>query len=352
MPKTSADALKRGSSQNFDRLFGGSAAAGRRNASGLMMIARERIQTGAQPRTQFDAAGIAELAASIAERREKKEGVEGTGLLQPLLVVPIEGQEGQFRLIAGERRYRATGEIGLAEVPAIVVPLHETEVLATQLIENLQRQDLNALDEAHAIDSLMKAQQLSIRAVAQVLGKTRGYVTNRLDVLKMGLDVQEMVSSREDTLRSAAHIEKVCDPELRQSLIQGVLDESIGEREVLRRIEAQGQVEAQSLAQGGAADISTEAGARLGTSSTGGPEGSGKPTSKVTAQAEKPEGPEQPREDRDPVEHALKPAAKLTAEAARLLQEKELTSDGEASVLSQIEIIEKHIKLIRRQIGG
>lgn len=343
MRKNSPEALKRGSSQNFDRLFGGSAATGRRNAAGLMMIARERIQTAAQPRTQFNAAGIAELAASIAERREKKEGVEGTGLLQPLLVAPIEGQEGQFRLIAGERRYRATGEIGLAEVPAIVVPLHETEVLATQLIENLQRQDLNALDEARAIDSLMKTQGLSIRAVAQVLGKTRGYVTNRLDVLKMGPDVQEMVSSREDTLRSAAHIEKIGDSELRRSLIQGVLDESIGEREVLRRIEAHSQTQA------GATGASAEAGESAEADSAGGLRESRAPTSEAPAQAEKAE---EPHEDRDPVEHALKPAAKLATEAARLLKKAELTPDGKAGVLSQIEIIEKQMKSIRRRIGG
>lgn len=343
MRKTSPEALKRGSSQNFDRLFGGSAATGRRNASGLMMIARERIQTAAQPRTQFNAAGIAELAASIAERREKKEGVEGTGLLQPLLVAPIEGQEGQFRLIAGERRYRATGEIGLAEVPAIVVPLHENEVLATQLIENLQRQDLNALDEARAIDSLMKAQMLSIRAVAQVLGKTRGYVTNRLDVLKMGPDVQEMVSSREDTLRSAAHIEKIGDSDLRRSLIQGVLDESIGEREVLRRIEVQSEAQASATGAIAGAGGSAEAG------SAGGPKGSRTPTSEAPAQAEEPE---EPHEDRDPVEHALKPAAKLATEAARLLKGAELTPGSKAGVLNQIEIIEKQMKYIRRQIGG
>ena len=220
------------SDANFDDLFGTSKGEGL--LSGLKLVAIERIQTAAQPRTLFDSQALRDLSHSIAALRERGEGVEGTGILQPLLVTR-EGED--YRLLAGERRLRAAKLTALPEVPVIEVSSREDTRLAVQLVENLQRAGLNPLDEARSLRHLMSEQKLSIRDAATLLGKTRGYVTNRLDLLKMGDDVQQMVSSREDTLRVAAHIERVAEPEKRAELIRAVLEEGMGEREIKRRIE-------------------------------------------------------------------------------------------------------------------
>jgi ParB/RepB/Spo0J family partition protein len=223
---------KSNTDSNFDSLFG--IKSGEGFVSGLKTIALNRIVTGAQPRTIFNDEELQELSNSIAALRARGEGVDGTGILQPVLVTR-EGDN--YKLIAGERRLRASKLAGLTELPALEVSSREDTLLAVQLIENLQRAELNPLDEAHALKKLTTEQKLSIRDLATLVGKTRGYVTNRLDLLKMGEDVQAMVAQRQDTLRAAVHINHVDDSDQRAALIQAVLEEGIGEREVKRRIE-------------------------------------------------------------------------------------------------------------------
>jgi len=217
---------------NFDSLFG--IKAGEGFVSGLKTVSLEKIVTGAQPRTIFNEAELQDLASSISTLRARGEGVDGTGILQPVLVTR-EGDN--YKLIAGERRVRASRLAGLTEIPTLEVSSREDTLLAVQLIENLQRAELNPLDEAHALKKLNTEQNLSIRDIATLLGKARGYVTNRLDLLKMGEDLQAMVAQRQDTLRAAVHINHVEDAAQRAELILAVLEEGIGEREVKRRIE-------------------------------------------------------------------------------------------------------------------
>lgn len=143
-----------------------------------------------QARKQFDEAALSELADSIAQH----------GVLQPLLVRPIIG--GGYQLVAGERRWRASRIAGLTQVPVVIKELNDTEAAVISLIENLQREDLNPVEEALGFASLMKDFNLTQEEAAQKVGKSRPAVANALRLLKLPEKVLDMV--RENKL-SAGH---------------------------------------------------------------------------------------------------------------------------------------------------
>ncbi len=211
---------------SFNELF--KAPQGERAAVGLKLIDLSHIHVMGQPRQSFPATEQADLVASIRELRSRGEGIEGTGILQPLVVTPVASG---YRLIAGERRLRAAGDAKLTDIPAIVIQTQEENIGLLQIIENLQRQNLRPLEEAQAIQSLMEMQNLSLRTAAALLGKKKGYVENRLNLLKMGSDLQELVSVRTDTLQHARLIEPIDNKSLRKKLIQNTHD-GASEREL------------------------------------------------------------------------------------------------------------------------
>jgi ParB family chromosome partitioning protein len=137
-----------------------------------------------QPRRTFDDAGLAELAASIA----------ASGLLQPVIVRAVGSR---FELIAGERRWRAAQRLGWAKIPAIVRDFDDQTALSLALIENLQRDDLSALDAAHGYQRLVTHFKVSPTEVAKLVGKDRSTVANTLRLLKLPADVQEMMQRRQ-----------------------------------------------------------------------------------------------------------------------------------------------------------
>ena len=143
-----------------------------------------------QPRRAFRDESLAELAQSIREQ----------GVLQPLLVVPTEG--GRYRIVAGERRWRAARLAGLATVPCVVRELDALQQMEAALVENLQREDLNAIDMAAGIRALMEDCGLTQEETAQRIGKSRPAVANALRLLSLPQSVQDMV--REGSL-SAGH---------------------------------------------------------------------------------------------------------------------------------------------------
>ena len=225
---------------NFDALFG--ARSGETVVSGgFKMIPHERIAVYPQVRQTFEPAELQELGGSIRELRARGQGIEGSGVLQALLVCP-DGDG--YRLLAGEKRYRATRAENLPTVPCVIVaaPQAEGTVRLLQLTENLLRSDPPVLEEARAFAETMEAEKLSMRDLARALGKTLGYISNRTALLKMRADVQAMVARRGDTVRVAAHIDKVEDEAARAALIQAVGEEGIGEREVLRRIRGEAEL--------------------------------------------------------------------------------------------------------------
>ena len=142
-----------------------------------------------QPRKKFDDASIAELAASIQQQ----------GIVQPIVV---RLKDGQYQIVAGERRWRAAKSLQLSEVPVVVQAVSDENLLEIGVIENIQREDLNAMDLAHAYSQLSEGLHLSHEEVAQRVGKDRASVTNTLRLLHLSAEVQKLVL---DDKLSAGH---------------------------------------------------------------------------------------------------------------------------------------------------
>ena len=136
-----------------------------------------------QPRKEFDPVALDDLASSIKSQ----------GVLQPILVRPLEAQPGTFELVAGERRLRASKLAGLNEIPALVRALDDRESLAIALIENLQREDLNAMEEAEGYRQLLDQFFVTQEDLARQIGKSRPALANALRLLQLPDEVQEDV---------------------------------------------------------------------------------------------------------------------------------------------------------------
>jgi ParB family transcriptional regulator, chromosome partitioning protein len=134
-----------------------------------------------QPRSTIDPAALDELAQSIRAR----------GILQPLLVRPHPTKPGRFQIIAGERRWRAAGAAGVHEVPTLVREMADTDAAAIALVENLQRQDLSAIDEAEGYERLISQFGLTQESVGLSIGKSRSHVSNMLRLLNLPAPVKE-----------------------------------------------------------------------------------------------------------------------------------------------------------------
>ncbi|MBV9758356.1 MAG: ParB/RepB/Spo0J family partition protein [Alphaproteobacteria bacterium] len=133
-----------------------------------------------QPRAPLDPSSLAELTESIRAR----------GVLQPLLARPDPGEPNRYQIIAGERRWRAAQAAGLHEVPALVRELGDADAMAAALVENLQRQDLNAIEEAEGYRRLLDEFGLTQEALAQGVGKSRSHIANTLRLLNLPATVQ------------------------------------------------------------------------------------------------------------------------------------------------------------------
>jgi len=172
------------------------------------------IPSPLQPRKEFQAEHLRELMESIREH----------GIIQPLIVRQVNGK---LELIAGERRWRASRELGLAQVPVIVREASDRDVLEMALIENIQRENLNAIEEAHAYERLSKDFSMRQEDIAQRVGKNRATVANAMRLLDLPSVVQTMVSqSRISTghakvllsLKTAADQESAADEIVRKGL--------------------------------------------------------------------------------------------------------------------------------------
>jgi ParB family transcriptional regulator, chromosome partitioning protein len=174
---------------------------------GVKVIPVDRIEPNPdQPRMVFDEDALHELAASIREH----------GVLQPILVRPLG--ENRFQLIAGERRWRASREAGLTTIHALVEEIDDDTALEIAIIENLQREDLNPLEEAAMFDRMVHEHGYSIRKLADKLGKDKGYLENRLRLADAPEEIRELVSLRKDTVSHAYELLKVQDPKKRRKL--------------------------------------------------------------------------------------------------------------------------------------
>jgi ParB family chromosome partitioning protein len=173
----------------------------------------------AQPRKHFDEGELNELANSI----------KAHGVLQAILVRPIAG--GKYEIVAGERRWRAAQRAGLHAIPAVVRDLNEVEVLEIAIVENVQRTDLNPIEEAQGFQALIDRFGRTQEEIAEAVGKSRPHIANMLRLLKLPEDLQEMVR---DGRLSSGHARAILTAPDPRRLAQRVLSEGLNVREVER----------------------------------------------------------------------------------------------------------------------
>lgn len=190
------------------------------SASGLAMLAvADIVPHPGQPRRHFAEEALAELAASIAAR----------GVIQPVIVTPHGS--GRYRLVAGERRWRAAQRARLHEIPAIIRDLSEREVTALALIENLQREDLNPIEEARAYHRLAEDEGMTQAEIAKLVDKSRSHVANLQRLLSLPEGVVAMV---EEGKLSMGHARALVGAEDAQALAEHAVARQLSVREVER----------------------------------------------------------------------------------------------------------------------
>ena len=214
--------------RGLSALFGEAAARGGDvGGAAVREVAIELIRPGAfQPRRHFDEAELEALAQSVREK----------GVLQPLLVRPVEEEAAAFELIAGERRWRAAQRAGLHQVPVLVRPMADIEALEIALIENLQREDLTALEEAEAYRRLVDDFGRTQANIAEALGKSRSHVTNMLRLLNLPELVRRRLEEGALTAGHARALLSAADPEaLAAEIIRRGFNVRVTEQLVKRR---------------------------------------------------------------------------------------------------------------------
>ena len=181
--------LSSGSAQNMSSLFNNSPSDSGKdpsltNEGELKQIPLDLIQRGKyQPRADFDEAALEELASSIKSQ----------GLMQPIVIRPIGPQK--YEIIAGERRWRAAQIAGLDSIPAVIRMVSDEAAIAMSLIENIQREDLNPIEEALALKRLQDEFKLTQQEVADAVGRSRTAVTNLMRLVGLHIDVQKMLQT-------------------------------------------------------------------------------------------------------------------------------------------------------------
>lgn len=198
---------------------------GASGAGGLSSLAVSAIEPlPGQPRTRFDEAALDELAASIAQR----------GVIQPVIVRPLAG--GRYQLVAGERRWRAAQRARLHEIPAIVRELDEREVMALALIENLQREDLNPVEEGRAYHRLSEGEGMTQAEIARLVDKSRSHVANLQRLLQLPEPVLDLVEAGS---LSMGHARALIGHDDAESIAKRAVRETLTVRDV-ERIARQG----------------------------------------------------------------------------------------------------------------
>ncbi len=172
-----------------------------------------------QPRKNFDEQALEELASSIKEH----------GVFQPIIVKKsIKGYE----IIAGERRVKASKMAGLEEIPAIVRDFNDTQMMEIALLENLQRENLSAIEEANAYKKLIDTLNLTQDSLAKRLGKSRSHITNMLGLLTLPEDIQEEITNKQITMGHARVLSKLENIDQQEELAKKVINEGISVREL------------------------------------------------------------------------------------------------------------------------
>lgn len=176
-----------------------------------------------QPRTHFEDEKIQELAESIMQN----------GLLQPIVVREYEGK---YQIVVGERRYRACKLAGITEVPCIIQELDDNQTANAALVENIQRENLSAIEEALAYQQILDTQGLTQAQLAEKVGKKQSTVANKLRLLKLPITVQESVKKKEISERHARALLKLEDTAQQNNMLKEILEQNLTVDETEKRI--------------------------------------------------------------------------------------------------------------------
>ena len=170
-----------------------------------------------QPRRVFDKNSINELAESIKSK----------GLVQPILVRPSNSSEGEYEIIAGERRWRAAQVAQLHEIPAVIRNLNDTESLEIAIIENVQRSDLSPIEEAAGYKKLMESYNHTQEQLSEVVGKSRSHIANIIRLLSLPQSIQDMISQGSI---SSGHARAIMNSAFPEQLAEKIINENLSVR--------------------------------------------------------------------------------------------------------------------------
>ena len=179
---------------------------------------KEVVPNVNQPRRNFDPEKLAELTASIKEH----------GLVQPIVVRPYNGS---YQIVAGERRYRACKQLGLKTIPTIIKNLSDEEVTEISLIENIQRQELNPIEEARAYKRLVDEFGLTQEEIAKKVSKSRPFIANFLRLLNLSKEVLDLVEKGDISVGHARALLTLNDPSMQFIVASKIIDENLTVRE-------------------------------------------------------------------------------------------------------------------------
>ena len=216
-------AKKGGLGRGMDALFLDNSATGNENGSTMLNI-NEVEPNRDQPRKNFNQNALEELAKSI----------EQNGIIQPILVRPMA--DGSYQLIAGERRWRAARMAGLTEVPVTIREMSDEEASIFALIENLQREDLNPVEEAEGLKSLIESYGFTQEEAADKVGKSRTAVTNTLRLLKLPTSVRNMLSDGKITAGHARALLGLDDEKEMLKIAETTVAQALSVRQVEKMV--------------------------------------------------------------------------------------------------------------------
>lgn len=216
-------AKKSGLGRGFDAIFADNSVEDISTGNSTTKVKLLDIEPNReQPRKQFDEEALAELSDSIAQH----------GVLQPLLVRPMP--DGGYQLVAGERRWRASRMAGLTEVPVVIRDLTDAQVAELALVENLQRENLNPLEEANGYKELSDKFGYTQEKISEIVGKSRPSIANALRLLNLPEDVQKMVSDGSLSMGHARAILSLQDDKMKLDLAKLVIANDLSVRETER----------------------------------------------------------------------------------------------------------------------
>lgn len=212
---------------SMDNLFGDNSVSMQTGVQTLRLAELEPNRS--QPRKRFDDDALTELAESI----------QAHGMLQPIVVRPIADK--RYQIVAGERRWRAAKRIGLSEVPVIIRDLTDREAGQIALIENLQRENLNPIEEAHGYQTLMQTYTMTQEEVARTVGRSRPAVANALRLLNLPAAVQDLLEKGKITVGHAKALAAIRDEALLIQCAKRAAEDKITVREIEQIAQRQGE---------------------------------------------------------------------------------------------------------------